>query len=93
MVAAIVSHCRILVTKFHQNRPMLTGRSAVHRHTDRQTNSGKNKGPSGFSQIGPPDRQTDRGENGNLRPSSMAEVNNLNWPQVDSDQVAQTSQG
>ena len=25
------------MTKFHQNCPMLTGRSAVHRHTERQT--------------------------------------------------------
>ena len=38
---------------------MLTGRSAVHRHTDRQTNSGKNKCPSGFSQIGPTDKHID----------------------------------
>ena len=30
------------------------------RKSDQQTNSGKNKGPSGFSQIGPTDRQTDR---------------------------------
>ena len=37
MVAAKLDHRRVLVTKFHQNRSMLKGRSAGHRHTDRQT--------------------------------------------------------
>jgi len=40
------------VTKFHQNRSTLKGRSAGQRHTqrqtDRQTNSAENKGPSGL---------------------------------------------
>jgi len=40
MVAAKLDHSRVLVTKFHQNRSMLTGRNAGqrHTHTDRQTN-------------------------------------------------------
>ena len=56
MVAAKVDHSRVLVTKFHQNRSTLKGRSAVKRHTDRQThtetdsqtNSAENNGPSGL---------------------------------------------
>ena len=39
MVAAKLDHSRVLVTKFHQNRSTLKGRSAGERHThaDRQT--------------------------------------------------------
>jgi len=41
MVAAKLDQSRVLVTKFHQNRSMLKGRSAgqthTHTHTDRQT--------------------------------------------------------
>jgi len=43
MVAAKLDHSRVLVTKFHQNRSTLKGRSAsqrhthTHRQTDRQT--------------------------------------------------------
>jgi len=37
MAAAKLDHSRVLVTKFHQNRSMLKGRSAGQRHTDRQT--------------------------------------------------------
>ena len=41
MVAAKLDHSRVLVTKFHQNRSTLKGRSAgqrpTDRHTDRQT--------------------------------------------------------
>jgi len=48
MVAAKLDQIRVLVTKFRQNRFMLTGRSAGQRHRDRQTNVGKNKGPSGL---------------------------------------------
>ena len=48
MVAAKLNHSRVLVTKFHQNRSTLKGRSAGQRHTDRQTNSAENNGPSGL---------------------------------------------
>jgi len=50
MVAAKLDHSRVLMTKFHQNRSTLKGRSAGqrHTHTDRQTNSAENKGPSGL---------------------------------------------
>ena len=48
MVAAKLDQSRVLVTKFHQNRSMLKGRSAGQRQTDRQTNSAENKGPSGL---------------------------------------------
>jgi len=37
MVAAKLDHCRVLVTKFCQNRSALKGKSASERHTDRQT--------------------------------------------------------
>ena len=37
MVAAKLDQSRVLVTKFHQNRLTLKGRSAGQRHTDRQT--------------------------------------------------------
>jgi len=37
MVAAKLDHSRVLVTKFHQNRSMLKGRSAGQRQTDTQT--------------------------------------------------------
>jgi len=37
MVAAKLDHSRVLVTKFHQNRSTLKGRSAGQRHTDTQT--------------------------------------------------------
>jgi len=37
MVAAKLDHSRVLVTKFHQNRLTLKGRSASQRHRDRQT--------------------------------------------------------
>jgi len=36
MVAAKLDHSRVLVTKFHQNRSTLKGRSVGQRHTDRQ---------------------------------------------------------
>jgi len=52
MVAAKLDQSRVLVTKFHQNRSTLKGRSAGQRHTHRQTNSAENKGPLGFA-IGP----------------------------------------
>ena len=39
------------MTKFHQNRLMLKGRSAGQRQTDTQTNSAENNGPSGL-QLG-----------------------------------------
>ena len=62
MVVAKLDQSRVLMTKFHQNRSTLKGRSADQRHTDRQTdrqtdrhththrqtNSAKNKGPSGL---------------------------------------------
>jgi len=50
MVAAKVDHSRVFVTKFHQNWSTLKGRSAGERrtHTDRQTNSAENNGPSGL---------------------------------------------
>jgi len=54
MVTAKLDQSRVLVTKFHQNRSMLKGRSASQRQTDRhthihrQTNAGENKGPSGL---------------------------------------------
>jgi len=35
MVAAKLDHSRVLVTKFHQNRSTLNGRSAGQKHTDR----------------------------------------------------------
>jgi len=37
MVAAKLDQSRVPVTKFHQNRSTLKGRSAGQRHTDRQT--------------------------------------------------------
>jgi len=37
MVAAKLDQSRVLVTKFHQNRLTLKGRSASQRHSDRQT--------------------------------------------------------
>ena len=47
MVEAKLDQSRVLVTKFHQNRLTLKGRSAVrvtqrHRQTDSQTNSAEN---------------------------------------------------
>jgi len=51
MVAAKLDQSRVLVTKFRQNRLTLKGRSAGQRHTDRQTNSAENDGPSGL-QLG-----------------------------------------
>jgi len=48
MVAAKLDQSRVLVTKFHQNRSTLKGRSAGQRHTDTQTNSAENNGPSGL---------------------------------------------
>ena len=48
MVAAKLDQSMVLVTKFRQNRLMLKGRSAGQRHTDRQTNSAENNGPSGL---------------------------------------------
>jgi len=58
MVTAKLDHSRVLVTKFHQNRSMLKGRSASQRHTDRQTNSAENKGPSGLQSGQQSCRQT-----------------------------------
>jgi len=52
MVAAKLDQSRVIVKKFHQNRLTLKGRSAGQRHTDSQTNSAENNGPSGFA-IGP----------------------------------------
>jgi len=37
MATARLDHSRVLVTKFHQNRSTLKGRSASQRHTDRHT--------------------------------------------------------
>jgi len=50
MVAAKLDQSKVLVTKFHQGRSTLKGRSAgqTHTHTDRQTNLAENKGPSGL---------------------------------------------
>ena len=48
MVAAKLDQCKVFVTKFHQNPLSLKGKSAGQRHTDRQTNSAENKGPSGL---------------------------------------------
>jgi len=50
MVAAILDQSRVLVTKFHQNRLTLKGRSAGQRHihTHWQTNWAENNGPSGL---------------------------------------------
>ena len=48
MVVAKLGHSKVLVTKFHQNRSSLNGRSASQRHTDTQTNSAENKAPSGL---------------------------------------------
>jgi len=43
MVAAKLDQSRVLVTKFHQNRSTLKGRSAGQRHTDRQTHTQTDK--------------------------------------------------
>jgi len=43
MVAAKLDHSRVLVTKFHQKRSTLKGRSAGQRHTDRQTDTHTDK--------------------------------------------------
>ena len=48
MVAAKLDQTTVLETKFRQNRFTMKGRSAGQRHTDRQANVGKNKGPSGL---------------------------------------------
>jgi len=64
MVTAKLDQSSVLVTKFRQNRLTLKGRSAGQRHTDRQTNSAKNNGPSGL-QSG---QQTDTAENIHLTP-------------------------
>jgi len=48
MVATKLDHSRVLVTKFRENWLTLKCRSASQRHTDRQTNSAENKGPSGL---------------------------------------------
>jgi len=48
MVGAKLDRSRVLVTKFHQNQSTLKGRSASQIHTDRQTNSAENNGPSGL---------------------------------------------
>jgi len=48
MVAAKLDHSRVFLTKFHQNRSTLNGRSAGQRHTDRQTNLAENNGPLGL---------------------------------------------
>jgi len=48
MVAAKLDQSRVIVTKFHQNQLTLKGRSAGQRHTDRETNSAENDGPSGL---------------------------------------------
>jgi len=48
MVTAKLDHSRVLVTKFHQNRSTLKGRSAGQRHIHRETNSAENNGPSGL---------------------------------------------
>jgi len=37
MVAAKLDHSRVLVTKFHQDRSLLKGKSAGQRQTDTQT--------------------------------------------------------
>ena len=39
MIAAKLDQSRVLVTKFHQNRSTVKGRSAGQRHTDRQTDT------------------------------------------------------
>jgi len=46
MVAAKLDQSRVLVTEFRQNLLTMNGRSAGQRHTDRQTNSAENNGPS-----------------------------------------------
>jgi len=46
MVEAKLDQSGVLVTKFRQNRSTLKGRSAGQRHTNRQTDSVENKGPS-----------------------------------------------
>jgi len=53
MVVAKLDYSRVLVTKFHQIRSTLKGRSAGQRHTNRQIglNSAENNGPSGL-QLG-----------------------------------------
>jgi len=68
MVAAKLDQSRVLVTKFRQNRLTLKGRSAGqrHRHTDTQTNSAENNGPSGFA-IGPTHKHTDAGDHNTVR--------------------------
>ena len=49
MVAAKLDQRRVLVTKFHQNRSTLKGRSAVRdTQTHRQANLAENNGPSGL---------------------------------------------
>ena len=52
MATAKLDQSRVLVTKFHQNRLTLKGRSAsqrpTDRQTDRQTNSAENNGPLGL---------------------------------------------
>ena len=69
MVAAKLDHSRVLVTKFHQNRLTLKGRSGgqrhrqtdrqTDRHAHRQTNSAENKGPSGLQSGQQTEGQTD----------------------------------
>ena len=48
MVAAKLDQSRVLATKLRQNRLTLKGRSTGQRHTDSQTNSAENNGPSGL---------------------------------------------
>jgi len=48
MVAAKLDQSRVLVSKYRQNWSTMKGRSAGQGHTDRQTNSAENKGPSGL---------------------------------------------
>jgi len=50
MVGAKLDQSRVIATKFRQNRLTLKGRSdgQTHTHTDRQTNSAENNGPSGL---------------------------------------------
>jgi len=63
-MVAKLDQSRVLVTKLHQNRLTLKGRSAGQRHrvrqTDRQTNSAENNGPSGLQSGQQTDTLTDR---------------------------------
>ena len=60
MVAAKLDQSRVLVTKFHQNRLTLKGRSADQRHADRQTDRQTQLKIMALQVCNRANRQTDR---------------------------------